>query len=78
MGKFNADISGKSFLVRGGALQVFISCSPIGWYSDDKKRLASRIKPSLVLKIILYNTRTLQQIKFNQMKSYTKKDDQGT
>ena len=42
-----------------------------------KKRLVSRINPSLILNIILYNTWTLQQIKFNQLKFYTK-DNQGT
>ena len=42
-----------------------------------KKRLVFRINPSLLLKIILYNTGTLQQIKFNQMKLYTK-DNEGT
>ncbi len=32
---------------------------------DHKKRLASRINPSLLLKIIFYNTWTLQIAKFN-------------
>ncbi len=42
-----------------------------------KKRLVSRINPSLLLKIILYNTGTLQLNKVNQMKLYTK-DNYGT
>ncbi len=37
-----------------------------------KKRLVSRINTSLLLKIILYNTLTLQLNKVNQMKLYTK------
>ncbi len=32
---------------------------------DHKKRLASKINPSLFLEIILYNTWTLQIAKFN-------------
>ena len=41
-----------------------------------KKRLVSRINPSFLVKIILYNTWTLQLNKVNQMKLYTK-DNQG-
>ncbi len=41
-------------------------------YKLDKKRLVSRINPSLLLKIILYNSWTLQQIMLNQMKLFTK------
>ncbi len=37
-----------------------------------KKRLVSRINQSLLLKINLYNTRTLQLNNINQMKLYTK------
>ena len=44
-----------------GLLRFNITISNIFWY--NKKRLVSRINPSLLLKIILYNTWTLQQIK---------------
>ncbi len=37
-----------------------------------KKRLVSRVNPSLLLKIILYNMWTLQLNKVNQMKLQTK------
>ncbi len=46
-----------------------IKLSHITFY---KKRLVSRIKPSLLLKVILYNTWTLQLINCNQMKLYAK------
>jgi hypothetical protein len=37
-----------------------------------KNRVVVQNKSNLLLKIILYNTLTLQQIKFNQMILYTK------
>ncbi len=41
-------------------------------FSTFKKSLFSRINQSLLLKIILYNTSTLQLNKVNQMKLYAK------
>ncbi len=40
-------------------------CCKMGGTSMYKKRLVSRINPSLLLKIILYNTLTLQLTKIN-------------
>ncbi len=53
---------------------IAINCRGQHWGNNYKKRLVSRINPSLLQKIILYNTWTLQ---LNKFKLYTT-DSEGT
>ncbi len=47
------------------AVLLLTTLNQIRYFGLYKKRLVSRINPSLLLKIILYNTLTLQLTKFN-------------
>jgi hypothetical protein len=56
----------RQFHSKGCILILILKIDMKAWFKTNKfykKRLVSRINPSLLLKIILYNTRTLQKNK---------------